>query len=404
MRVGLDRADVTTGAERLDQRRELPLRHLAGGGGEAADRTDHGARHEPDQEEREQHGEHRERRRRCAPRAGPRSRCAFAVSLITPSTASIAWSSLVGLTLVVDVVLARRLRAGGERGRQRGGVGRGAHHLGECGELLGGCGVAEGARGVAPAAAWAPIHSLKSCGWPLASTAMYTLASRACSCWARSSENVRVRLAAMSALARSRATRSPKSRRWPSTPRKKSRVDAAVAVCTSTLPRFGLDLVEARFVASSAASAAGLRPAVANACSLSRNSLHRGVGAGARLLELGLRRAATGDVPRRHDALVLEGAAGLVERVERTRQVAVLLLRVEGGEPVAQTGGGDDDQGEERHEQDEQQLGAEAQSRGQRLSSLQASQIELHPFLHCRCAARNAAADSLRHTPHVKWP
>ena len=57
---GLDRADVATGAQRLDQRRELTLRHLAGGSGERADRSDHGPGHEPDQEQREEHGEHGE--------------------------------------------------------------------------------------------------------------------------------------------------------------------------------------------------------------------------------------------------------------------------------------------------------------------------------------------------------
>ena len=50
-------------------------------------------------------------------------------------------------------------------------------------------------------------------------------------------------------------------------------VNAAVAVCTSTLPRSALICSKPWLVASSAASAAGLSPAVANACSLSRNSL-----------------------------------------------------------------------------------------------------------------------------------
>ena len=49
-------------------------------------------------------------------------------------------------------------------------------------------------------------------------------------------------------------------------------------------------------------------------------------------------------------------------------------------EPVAHTRGGDDHQREERDEEDEQQLGAEAQPRHERLSSLQASQLELHPY------------------------
>ena len=59
MRVGCTALDVATGAERLDQSRELALRHLARGGGEAAHRPDHRPRDEPDEHEREQHGEHR---------------------------------------------------------------------------------------------------------------------------------------------------------------------------------------------------------------------------------------------------------------------------------------------------------------------------------------------------------
>ena len=99
---------------------------------------------------------------------------------------------------------------------------------------------------------------------------------------------------------------------------------------------------------------------------------HRGIGPLTRLVELRRRRATAGDVPRRHDTLVLQRPAGVVERAVRAREVAVLLLRVEGVEPVAQPGRGDDDEGEERHEEHEQQLGAEAQPRHERLASLQA--------------------------------
>jgi hypothetical protein len=106
-----------------------------------------------------------------------------------------------------------------------------------------------------------------------------------------------------------------------------------------------------RFVASSAASAAGLSPAVANACSLRRNSL------------------TVASVRARALSSSAFGAPPLATNHDVQRR-----------EAVAQTGGGDDDEGEERHEQDEQELGAEARPRRQRLPSLQASQIELHPF------------------------
>ncbi len=69
------------------------------------------------------------------------------------------------------------------------------------------------------------------------------------------------------------------------------------------------------------------------------------------------------DVPRRHDTFVLDGAAGLVERAQRCRELSVLLLGVERGESVAQPRGRHHDEREERHEQDEQQLRPEAQSR-----------------------------------------
>ena len=51
--------DVAADPQRLDQRRELALRHLTRGVGEAAHRADHGPRDEPDEHEGQEHGEHR---------------------------------------------------------------------------------------------------------------------------------------------------------------------------------------------------------------------------------------------------------------------------------------------------------------------------------------------------------
>ena len=67
------------------------------------------------------------------------------------------------------------------------------------------------------------------------------------------------------------------------------------------------------------------------------------------------------------------------------------------------TGGGDHDQREERHEQDEQQLGAEAQARRERLPSLQASQLELHRVPPCAARGRECGRRSQRiaATPQV---
>ncbi len=97
-------------------------------------------------------------------------------------------------------------------------------------------------------------------------------APRAISCCARWSANTRVRLADTSELARSRAARSPKSRRWPSTPRKKSRVVAASVVRASTWPRIAGMSSNPRLVATSEVAAPALRPALAKACSSARNA------------------------------------------------------------------------------------------------------------------------------------
>ena len=316
----LDRTDVATGAQRLDQRRQLALRHLAGGGGEAAHRTDHGAGHEPDQQQGEEHGEHRgaavdahlaERR------AGVRARPSRSMTLCT---ASIALSIVRALPLVVDVVLGRGLARGGEgRGqRRRGGDGAGDRGVG--GESPRAWRCCRTRRGACCCAACAPTHSLKSCGVPLARTAMYTLASRACSCCARSSEYTRVRLAATSALARSRATRSPKSRRCPSTPRKNVRASAADALLTSILARSsGID-VEALVRAVERGQRGRAQPGGGEGLLVGLEELDRGVGAGAGLGELGGGRATAGHEPRRHHALVLQGAAGGVERAQRSRR------------------------------------------------------------------------------------
>ena len=59
MWVGCDRVDVAAGAQRLDELRQLALRHLARGVGEAAHRADHGPRTNQMSSEREQHREHR---------------------------------------------------------------------------------------------------------------------------------------------------------------------------------------------------------------------------------------------------------------------------------------------------------------------------------------------------------
>ena len=53
-----DRVDLAAGSHRLDELWELLLRHLPRALGELAQRADHGAGHDPDQRDREEHREH----------------------------------------------------------------------------------------------------------------------------------------------------------------------------------------------------------------------------------------------------------------------------------------------------------------------------------------------------------
>ena len=103
-------------------------------------------------------------------------------------------------------------------------------------------------------------------------------------------------------------------------------------------------------------------------------------------------------VPLVHDGFALERAAHIVESRQRLLEPAVLLLRAQRFEPVAQSGSRDHDEREEWHEENEQELRPEAQPRKHpQVSASPASRLNQRA---AGCGGK-ASAPSQRGPPHA---